>query len=94
VLLAGLAPLDDDSADRKGARHIKGGRADVRRGLYMAALAAARHNADLKAFYDRLIANGKAPKLVITAVMRKLVVLANALLTQNRHWRPTAPKTT
>lgn len=91
-LLAGLAPLDDDSGDRRGVKHIRGGRGDVRRGIFMSAISAARWNADLKAFYDRLIASGKAHKVAIVAVMRKLVVLANTLLTQDRHWQPMAPK--
>jgi transposase len=90
--LAGLAPLDDDSGDRKGIRRIRGGRADVRRGIYMAAVAATRCNPDLKAFYDRLIARGKEFKRAITAVMRKLVVLASILLTQDRQWQLLAPK--
>jgi transposase len=92
AMLAGLAPLACDSGEQTGARHIKGGRADVRRALYMAAVSAARHNPDLKLFYERLIGVGKRPKLALTAVMRKLVVLANALLTANRHWQPHAPK--
>ena len=86
--LAGLAPFADDSADTAGQRHIKGGRSHPRRALYWAALAAARHNPDLSAFYKRLIANGKKPKVALTAVMRKLVVLANTLLKQDRLWTP------
>lgn len=92
-MLAGLAPVADDSGDREGTRHIKGGRGDVRRGIFMAALSAANCNPDLTAFYDRLMAAGKEHKLAITAVMRKLVVLANTLLTEDRHWQPVAPKT-
>ena len=65
----------------------------MRRALYMAAVSAARCNPQLKTFYDRLIAAGKRPKLALTAVMRKLVALANTLLTENRPWRPEAPKT-
>jgi transposase len=91
ALLAGLAPLANDSGDRKNERHIRGGRAAVRTALYMAALAAARCNPDLAAFYKRLRADGKKPKLAITAVMRKLVVLANTLITQDRMWLPHAP---
>jgi transposase len=91
ALLCGLAPLADDSGKRQGQRHIRGGRAGVRSALYMAALSAARYNPDLKATYDRLIAKGKAAKLALTAVMRKLVVLANTLITQNRNWTPIAP---
>ena len=91
-LLAGLAPIADDSGNRQGKRHIAGGRQQVRNALYMAALAAIRHNPGLKDFYRRLIERGKATKLAITAVMRKLVVLANSLITQNRNWTPYPPK--
>jgi transposase len=84
--LAGTAPFNDDSGDSRGQRHIKGGRAHVRSALYMAAVSAARCNPDLKTFYDRLRANGKQAKVALTAVMRKLVLLANTLLRQNRHW--------
>lgn len=91
AMLAGLAPLACDSGETRGARHIRGGRADVRRALYMAAVAARRCNPQLKAFYERLTGAGKPPKVALTAVMRKLVVLANTLLTANRHWQPHAP---
>lgn len=93
TLLVGLAPIARDSGDSSGQRSIRGGRAGVRRALYMAALAAARYNPDLKAFYSRLRARGKAAKLALIAVMRKLVVLANTLITQNRCWTPIPPKT-
>jgi transposase len=78
--LVGVAPLNRDSGQFRGQRHIHGGRAAVRRVLYMAALAATQHNAILKAFYQRLRQNGKPAKLALTAVMRKLVVLLNRLL--------------
>lgn len=84
--LAGVAPFADDSGEAVGQRHIKGGRANPRRALYWAALSAARHNPDLSAFYKRLVQSGKKPKLALTAVMRKLVVLANTLLKENRLW--------
>lgn len=84
--LAGLAPFAEDSGGGQAQRHIKGGRAHARRALYWAALSAARHNPDLRAFYQRLRAAGKKPKLALTAVMRKLVVLANTLLSENRLW--------
>jgi transposase len=93
ALLAGLAPIADDSGKRQGQRYIQGGRMPVRNALYMAALSAARFNPDLKVVYQRLCAAGKPPKLALTAVMRKLVVLANALITQNRLWQPNHPKT-
>ena len=78
--LAGLCPYNRDSGKWAGQRHISGGRADVRRALYMAALSASRSNHLLKPFYDRLIAAGKPFKVALTAVMRKLVVLMNHLL--------------
>jgi transposase len=90
--LAGLAPVANDSGQRRGARSIWGGRAIVRKILYLAAVSASRYNADMKIFYRRLIANGKAPKAALIAVARKLLVLANTLITQNRTWQPTAPK--
>jgi len=87
ALLAGLAPIACDSGARDGKRHIKGGRGFVRNVLYMAGVAAARCNPDLKAFYQRLSAT-YPPKYVLTAVMRKLVVLANTLLKEDRLWQP------
>ena len=87
-LLAGLAPLADDSGKYAGERHIKGGRALVRTGLYFAALTATTWNKPLKAFHERLIANGKEFKVALTAVMRKLVELANVLIKEDRPWTP------
>ena len=84
--LAGVAPFADDSGELSGHRRIKGGRAGPRRALYWAALSAARHNPDLNAFYKRLVENGKKPKVALTAVMRKLVVLANTLIKEDRLW--------
>lgn len=78
--LAGVAPFNRDSGQYRGQRHIAGGRAHVRAILYMAALVASRHNPVLKALYLRLLANGKAKKLALTVLMRKLIVLANLLL--------------
>ncbi|RNJ48015.1 IS110 family transposase [Methylocystis hirsuta] len=91
AMLAGLAPIARDSGDKNGQRRIRGGRAHVRTALYMAAVAAARWNPDLAAFYKRLRENGKAAKIAITAVMRKIVVLANVLIRENRQWTPTRP---
>ena len=88
AMIAGLAPIACDSGQMSGARRIRGGRAHVRRALYMAAVAAARCNPALKAFYGRLLANGKKPKVALIAVMRKLVVLANTLVCENRTWEP------
>ena len=78
--LAGLAPYDDDSGKHHGKRSIKGGRAEVRAALYMAALTAARCNPILKEVYQRLLSQKKPFKVVITAVMRKLLIYLNALL--------------
>jgi transposase len=78
--LAGLAPRNRDSGTFKGKRMIGGGRYKVRRALYMAALVASRHNPILKSFYQRLITKGKAPKLALTALMRKLLILLNSLI--------------
>jgi transposase len=86
--LVGLAPRADDSGPRRGRRRIGGGRKAARDVLYMAALAARRHNPALKAFADRLTAAGKEPKVVLIAVARKLIVLANAILRSKRPWDP------
>lgn len=78
--LVGVAPYNRDSGDRAGARRIAGGRARLRCALYMATLSAVRCDAILKAFYTRLRAAGKKPKVALVACMRKLVVLMNRLL--------------
>jgi transposase len=90
-LLAGLAPLADDSGERTGQRYIRGGRASVRAALYFAALAASRFNPPLAEDYRRLIARGKKKIIAITTLMRKLVVLANTLITEDRPWQPIQP---
>ena len=84
--LAGLAPIARQSGTWKGHAFIRGGRAFLRQALYMPALVACRFNPDLKATYGRLVKAGKPAKGAITAVMRKLIVLANALLRDNRSW--------
>lgn len=82
--LAGLAPHPKQSGASDAYRRTRGGRPEVKRLLFMAALAAARHNPDLKSSYQRLRANGKKPLLAIAALMRKLITIANAVLkTQN-----------
>lgn len=86
--LAGLAPIARDSGRTSGKRFIRGGRAQLRQALYMPALVAARSNPELKAKYEALRAAGKPPKVAITAVMRKLLILANALLRDGRSWTP------
>ncbi len=84
--LAGLAPIARDSGRKHGKRFIRGGRAGLRQALYMPALVAARFNPDLKTKYNALIQAGKPPKVATTAIMRKLLILANALLRSNRTW--------
>ena len=78
--LAGLAPHPKQSGDTEGYRRTRGGRPEVKRILFMAALSARKHNPNLKAFYERLVQAGKKPLVAITAIMRKLVVIANAKL--------------
>ena len=78
--LAGLAPFDNDSGNHEGKRSIRGGRAEVRTVLYMAALAASRSNHVLKPVYERLIRAKKPFKVAITAIMRKLLIYLNHLL--------------
>ena len=78
--LVGLAPFNDDSGDHVGQRHIRGGRPKVRIGMYQAAIAAIRHCPRMKAMYAALKARGKASRVAIIAVARKLLVLANALI--------------
>ncbi|NJN37354.1 MAG: IS110 family transposase [Nitrospiraceae bacterium] len=90
ALLTGVAPIACDSGQKDGKRHIRGGRSFVRNALYMAGVAAARCNPELKAFYDRLRAKYPA-KYALTAVMRKLVTLANTLLKEDRPWQPVRP---
>ena len=84
--LVGIAPMANDSGASKGRRRIQGGRFDVRRVLYMAALTASRRNPVVKAFYDRLIAAGKLPKVALVACMRKLLTTLNAMVRTNKHW--------
>ena len=86
--LAGLAPMARDSGQWKGKRCIRGGRAELRQALFMPALVAVRFNPDLKVVYERLTAAGKAPKVALVAVMRKLITLANALLKKGAAWTP------
>ena len=84
--LIGVAPFDRDSGQHRGQRFISGGRARPRRLLYIAALAAKRYDPDYKAFADRLRAKGKAPKVAIVAVMRKLIEAANLVLHRGQPW--------
>lgn len=87
--LVGVAPFNDDSGQHQGQRRISGGRASVRNMLYMAAQSAMRHNPVIKAFAQRLRANTenkKAPKEIIVACMRKLLVILNAILKKKTPW--------
>jgi transposase len=88
--LVGVAPLNRDSGAFRGKRTVWGGRATVRAALYMGALVAARHNRILKAFYQRLRQAGKAPKVALTACMRKLLTMLNAMLKHRTSWRDIA----
>src|SRR5438094_844894 len=86
--LVGVAPLNRDSGTLRGRRTVWGGRAQVRAVLYMSTVVAVRHNPVLIAFYQRLRAAGKAPKLALTACMRKLLTMLNAMLKHHRRWAP------
>jgi Transposase IS116/IS110/IS902 family len=88
--LAGLAPFNRDSGSLRGSRCIWGGRAQVRRVPYMAVVSAVRSNPVIKNFYAQLRARGKYPKSALTACMRKLLVILNAMLHNNTHWHATA----
>ena len=85
--LAGVAPFARDSGTWRGTRVIWGGRAQVRRALYMAALVASRHNPVLQALYTRLRAAGKPAKVALVACMRKLLTILNAMLHTGTRWR-------
>jgi transposase len=88
--LVGVAPLNKDSGKKQGRRRVYGGRADVRSVLYMAALAAKKYNPVIKKFYDRLIQHGKEKKVALTACMRKLLVILNAMIRSHQPWHPQA----
>ncbi len=89
--LLGAAPRADQSGKRDKRRHVKGGRRRLRAALHMPALVASNANPDLKAFKQRLKANGKKNAVILTAILRKLIILANALVAQNRMWTPKSP---
>lgn len=86
--LVGVAPLNCDSGQMRGQRTIWGGRADVRRTLYMATLTAVRHNPILKVHYERLLAAGKRKKVALVACMRKLLTMLNAIARNGSRWDP------
>lgn len=84
--LIGVAPLNNDSGNQRGKRHVRGGRRDVRQALYMPTVCAIRHNPVLRAFYSRLVAAGKPKKVALIAAMRKLLVILNAMVRSGKPW--------
>jgi transposase len=86
--LVGVAPLNRDSGRRRGTRACWGGRAAIRAALYMGTLAATRSNPAIRAYYRRLLARGKPKKVALTACMRKLLTILNAMARQQTPWRP------
>jgi len=86
VALIGVAPLNRDSGKMVGKRYIKGGRSSVRKSLYMAAISSVRFNPDMKIFYKRLRLKGKAAKVALIAVVRKLVILLNHVAHRKTPW--------
>ena len=89
--LVGVAPMNRDSGTFRGRRMIVGGRAPVRRALYMATLVAVRHNPSIAVVYQRLRQSGKRPKVAITACMRKLLTILNAIARDRVSWRQELP---
>jgi transposase len=87
--LVGVAPFNRDSGKFRGKRTIWGGRKDVRAALYMATLSAVRFNPVIKEFYNRLTDAGKAHKIAMTACMRKLLIILNAMVKNDTPWQPT-----
>jgi transposase len=84
--IVGVAPFDHDSGKFHGRRSIKGGRGDVRHCLYMSALVAKKHNPEIAAFYERLLAKGKKKKVALVACMRKILITLNAMAKNNTPW--------
>lgn len=89
--LAGVAPMNWDSGSKQGKRMIRGGRPHVRSSLYMCAVACITRSESMGKTYRHLIRRGKQPKVALTAVMRKLVILANTLVAENRKWQAQCP---
>lgn len=89
--LVGVAPLNRDSGQWRGRRMIFGGRNEIRSPLYMAALSASRFNPTISAFFNRLIKAGKSPKVALTACMRKLLVILNAMAKHGTPWKNPSP---
>ena len=90
--LVGVAPFNRDSGTLRGKRAVWGGRSRIRAALYMAALVASRHNPVISVFYQRLLAAGKARKVALTACMRKLLVILNAMLKHRCSWQSISPQ--
>lgn len=86
--LVGVAPFNNDSGPRRGKRRVAGGRMAVRNVLYMATVAAVRFNPVIKAFYDRLLKQGKEKKVALVACMRKLLTILNAMMRTSQPWKP------
>jgi len=87
--LTGLAPFNRDSGYMKGRRRIKGGRAPIRTVLYMAMMCAIQHNPVMKQFYQKLVAQGKHKKVALTACMRKMITILNAMVRDDKEWQMT-----
>lgn len=87
--LSGLAPFNHDSGHMKGRRRIRGGRAPIRTVLYMGMLSAIQHNPVMRHFYDKLVAQGKHKKVALTACMRKMITILNAMVRDDREWQMT-----
>ena len=85
--LTGLAPFNRDSGHMRGRRRIKGGRAPIRTVLYMAMLCAIQHNPVMKRFYEKLVAQGKHKKVALTACMRKMITILNAMVRDDKEWQ-------
>ena len=85
--LCGLAPFNRDSGNTTGKRRIKGGRAPIRTVLYMAMMCAIQHNPVMKKFYTRLVASGKHKKIALTACMRKMMIIVNAMIRDGKAWQ-------
>lgn len=85
--ITGLAPFNNDSAKSNKPRHIQAGRGQVRKCIYMAAVVAMQHNPTIKAFYRRLTENGKIFKVAITATMRKIITILNAVIKSDQPWK-------
>lgn len=85
--LVGVAPMNNDSGRRRGHRFVTEGRSAIRTILYMATLTASRFNVPIRVFYGRLCAAGKPPKVALTACMRKLLTMLNAMVRDGKPWR-------